>query len=403
MLSVPPAARQTRAWQQKVRSGTREDRTLREITVCIPEHIKDLSLTIPGELAQEIDAATAQIANLEATAGSTLAPISSLLLRTESVASSKIEMISASIEDYARATHGNRSNDSATSMVAATSAISELLSSVTTDRKIGLPQLLNAHRTLMVADSFESDYAGRMRDMQNWVGGSDYSPRHALLIPPPPELLPELLADLIDFCNRADLPALVQATIAHAQFETIHPFTDGNGRIGRALINAVLRARGLTSHVVIPIALALVSSRENYFASLESFRNGDLEPILHSFASATKIAAAASEVTANNLVQISRHWQQTLGRSRTQSAPNRLLELLQAQPAITATDAQQWLGIGTSGTYAALSRLETVGIIHPLTSRQRNQVWAAGAILQELDDLDSRIQSEFRTAVIESN
>ncbi len=403
MLSIPAAARQPRPWQQKMRSGTREDRILREITVCIPENIKNLSLTISSELAQEIDTATAQIVNLESTVGSTLAPISSLLLRTESIASSKIEMISASSEDYTRAAHGNRSNDSATAMVAATSAISELLTSVTTDRHIELPQLLNTHRTLMIADSFESNYAGRMRDMQNWVGGSDHSPRGALLIPPPPEFISDLLEDLITFCHRTDLPALVQATIAHAQFETIHPFTDGNGRIGRALINAVLRTRGLTAHVVIPIASALVSSRENYFASLESFRNGDLEPILRSFAAATRIAAAESEVTANNLVEISLNWQQVLGRSRTQSAPNRLLELLQAQPTITAADAQKWLGVGTSGAYAAISRLETAGIIHPLTSRQRNQVWAAGAILQELDDLDSRIQSEFRGAVKEAN
>lgn len=166
-----------------------------EITVCIPEHIKDLSLTIPAELAGQIDKATAMIVHLEAIVRGVLAPIASLLLRTESIASSKIEMISASSEDYARATRGNRSNDSTTSMVAVMVAISELLSSVTDD-------------------SLESNYASRLRDMQKWVGGSDHSPRGALLIPPPPEVLPELLEDLIALCNRTDLPALLQATIA---------------------------------------------------------------------------------------------------------------------------------------------------------------------------------------------
>ena len=311
-------------------------------------------------------------------------------------------MIAASSEDYARATHGNRSNDSATSMVAATAAIFELVSSVTADRHIRLPQVLDAHRILMSSDSLESNYAGRLRDMQNWVGGSDHSPRGALLIPPPPEAVPELVEDLIAFCKRTDLPALLQATIAHAQFETIHPFADGNGRIGRALINAILRVRGITQHTVIPIASALVTSRENYFASLESFRNGDLEPILRSFASATRIAANESEVTATNLIQILGHWQQVLGRSRKESAPNRLLELLQAIPVITAADAQKWLGVGTSGTYAALARLESAEIIQPLTSRRRNQVWAAGAILNELDDLDSRIQTKFRSVATPS-
>jgi hypothetical protein len=151
------------------------------------------------------------------------------------------------------------------------------------------------------------------------------------------------------------------------------------------------------------MAAALVSSRENYFASLESFRNGDLEPILRSFASASRIAANESAVTANNLIQISVDWQQVLGRSRKDSAPNRLLELLQAQPVITAADAQEWLGVGTSGTYAALARLESAKIIQPLTSRQRNQIWAAGAILNELDDLDARIHTEFRNATNSSH
>ena len=403
MLCIPTASRRVRPWQQKMRSGTHEDRTLREITACIPEQIKDLSPTIPAELAGQIDEATARIVHLEAIAGGVLAPIASLLLRTESIASSKIELIAASSEDYARASHGNRSNDSATSMVAATAAIFELLSSVTADRHIGLQQVLDAHRILMSGDSLESNYAGRLRDVQNWVGGSDHSPRGALLIPPPPEVVPELVEDLIVFCNRTDLPALLQATIAHAQFETIHPFTDGNGRIGRALINAILRVRGITQHTVIPMAAALVSSRENYFASLELFRNGDLEPILRSFASATRIAANESAVTANNLIQISIDWQQILGRSRKSSAPNRLLELLQAQPVITAADAQEWLGVGTSGTYAALKRLESAEIIQPLTSRQRNQIWAAGAILNELYDLDSRIHTEFRSATNSSH
>jgi len=396
MLAIPAATREPRLWQQKNRSGTRADRTLREITVCIPPHLRELTLNIPAELAALVDIATAKIMNLEANAASALTPISALLLRTESIASSKIEMIAASSEDYARAAHGNRSNESATSMVAATAAVVELLRSVTINQDIRLPQLLDAHRILIADDTVESHYAGRVRDMQNWVGGSDHSPNHALLVPPPPELLPELLDDLIVFCNRTDLPALVQATIAHAQFETIHPFTDGNGRIGRALINAILRVRGLTASTVIPVASALVSSRETYFASLESFRNGDLEPILRSFAVATRIAADESAATARNLTQISRNWQDVLGRSRKDSAPNRLLELLQTQPVITAVDAQKWLAVGNSGTYAALARLESAGIIHPLTTRQRNQVWAAGAILQELNDLDTRIQAEFR-------
>ena len=80
-----------------------------------------------------------------------------------------------------------------------------------------------------------------LRTVQNWIGGSDYSPRDALYVPPPPDTVHAYMNDLTEFANRTDIPVLIQAAIAHAQFESIHPFTDGNGRIGRALINTIFR------------------------------------------------------------------------------------------------------------------------------------------------------------------
>ena len=128
-------------------------------------------------------------------------------------------------------------------------------------------------------DALESAAAGELRTVQNWIGGSDFSPRGALYIPPPPETVPGYMDDLVTFADRSDMPALLQAAIAHAQFESIHPFTDGNGRIGRALINTILRRRGATTRVVVPLASALVARRENYFDALGSYRSGDLAPL----------------------------------------------------------------------------------------------------------------------------
>ena len=126
-------------------------------------------------------------------------------------------------------------------------------------------------------DPGESAYAGRLRDMQNWIGGSDHSPRGALYVPPPPETVADYLADLLDYANRDDVPTLVQAAIAHAQFESIHPFTDGNGRIGRALINTVLRRRGATTRVVIPLASAwsrIATGTSTYSPPIEAAASG---------------------------------------------------------------------------------------------------------------------------------
>jgi Fic family protein len=220
-----------------------------------------------------LDTASCAVASLDAAHGPVLSALSGLLLRTESVASSRIENINASGDDYARALHGNQANASAVSMVAPSRALESLIAAVTASRNIELQDLLTAHRSLMANEPGEERNAGRIRDVQNWLGGSDYSPRGALPAPPPPDLLDDLLADLIAFANRRDLPSLLQATLAHAQFETLHPFTDGNGRIGRAMVNAILRARGTTTTIVVPIASALVTRRDAYFEALDAYRS----------------------------------------------------------------------------------------------------------------------------------
>lgn len=126
--------------------------------------------------------------------------------------------------------------------------------------------LLEIHRRLM-AGGRSAQHAGQWRTVQNWIGGSSFNPCGAESVPPPPELVPEL----VDFGNRDDLPAVAQAAIAHAQFETIHPFVDGNGRTGRALIHLVLRSRGLMG-LVAPVSLILATWSDSYIDGLERFR-----------------------------------------------------------------------------------------------------------------------------------
>src|SRR5450755_675484 len=227
----PAHERQTRPWRQAHRGGTRDDRTMSEVTVWLPPLIADRDISIDSPLAANVESAMRGISLLDGTHGVDLEALSALLLRTESVASSKIEEVAASLDDYARALHGIRSNPSAVSMVAATSALEVMVGDVEHDGRIELATVTTAHRALMRDDAHEDGYAGRLRDMQNWIGFSDYSPRGALYVPPPPETVVTYLQDLLAYANRDDLPALVQAAIVHAQFESIHPFTDGNGRI----------------------------------------------------------------------------------------------------------------------------------------------------------------------------
>lgn len=356
------------------------------MVVSLPPSIEDVEVLVPGEIGAECDDAVRAIAALDATRGTHLRPLATLLLRAESVASSKIEHEEATIEDYARALHGSRANGSATAMVAAGGAMDRLLGA-----PIGEESIAAAHGLLLGSEPQEARYAGRWRTMQNWIGGSDHAPRGALYIPPPPERVGPLMTDLVGFARRRDVPIIVQAALAHAQFESIHPFTDGNGRIGRALAAAVVRHRGLAQHVVVPTASALVAQRERYFAALDAYRKGDAGPVVSAFARSALIAAEEARASADLVAGLPVRWREQVGVPRAGSAPSLLVESLATHPIFTTDDVERRLGLPAPTAHRAVERLAAAGVVRPLTSRKRNQVWGAGALLDELDDLGVRI------------
>jgi Fic family protein len=364
---------------------------MREVTVSLPPLIASQDLNLDSKLIAELESAMREISMLDSAYGTNLEALGRLLLRTESVASSKIEAIEASLDDFARASHGIRTNPSAVSMVAASTALDMMISSIARNDRVELSAITTAHKALMRDELSEAQYAGKLRTMQNWIGGSDYSPRGALYVPPPPATVPRYLEDLLTFINRDDLPILVQAAIAHAQFESIHPFTDGNGRIGRALVNTVLRRRGGTTRVVVPLASALVAHRDRYFALLDAYRAGEIRPLIATFAVSSRTAAAEARITATRLSEIPGQWQELLGPFRVGSAVAKLLDLMPAQPVFSAEEVVASLATPRSSVFAAITRLHHAGIVRPLTNRKRDQVWGASSILDELDDLGVRI------------
>jgi Fic family protein len=389
-LSWPSHATAVVPWRQKMRGGSREDRMLADVEVRLPPHIAAAQVAVPAAIVTEMEAAIREVSALDTAHGDHLDSLATLLLRTESVASSKIERIEASVEDYARALHGIKSNDSAISMVASTRALADLIDTVTDGADLERGAILRAHRRLMIEDPIERSYAGRFRDMQNWIGGSDHSPRNAVYVPPPPETVEGYVDDLVAFANRTDVPVLVQAAIVHAQFESIHPFTDGNGRIGRALINTVLRRRGATTRVVVPLASALVARRQDYFDVLGDYRDGDAGPIVRGFSKASGIAAGEARVSATRIAEMPQEWRDRV-RARRGSAASRLLDDLPLRPIFSAEEAEENIGGATSSVYAAIDRLHEAEIIRPLTNRTRDQVWGAADLLDEVKDLGDRI------------
>lgn len=387
-MDWPAHRTETRPWTPRGRHGNHDDRTLRRIEVSIPPRIATLPYDPVGGTARTHEAALIAVTRLEAGYGEHLAPLSDFLLRSESVASSKIEHIDAGWQAFGKALAGGRSSDEAQCQLAAVRALGALVEAAGTG-PVTLADLLHAHRLLMGPDPY-ADTVGALRDVQNWIGGSDHSPIGALYVPPPSELVSALMDDLLVFAARTDLPILAQAAIAHAQFESIHPFTDGNGRIGRALISAILRNRGLTSRITVPLASAMLADTGRYFARLTAYRQGAVDRFVDYVAAGTVHAGEAAAESAARLAALPNRWRD-IARPRAKSADEALLNTLLAVPIFNADTARQITGTTDASTYKALGRLTAAGILEVLSTGARNRVWAAADVLAELDALSAAI------------
>jgi len=266
-------------WATDLDAGlSRRDRRSCDYDAYVPDVLAGRRIALDGDTAADIADAERAIATLDAGAV-TLADTEALariLLRAECVASSRIEGLEVGARRLLRAEAAQELGEQPTDMTAIEvlaniNAMSSAIQGISPGNPITVDQLLAFHRTLL-ADTRLSAHAGVIRNEQNWIGGSNYNPCSAAFIPPPPEYVPGLLEDLCRFGNDDTLPAVAQAAIAHAQFETIHPFVDGNGRTGRALIHLVLRRRGLATRTLLPISLVLATWANDYIVGLEATR-----------------------------------------------------------------------------------------------------------------------------------
>lgn len=395
-IDWPPHGSEVLPWRQEIRGGIRADRMLTEVSTSVPPLIAELDYVMPGDLAQLSDRALTALGAMDGAATGQPAAMARFMIRSESVASSKIERVAASTADFARALAGQKSNSSAVSMVAASAAVSTMVAASGTRGAIHRTDILTAHKALMRDDPDEGPYAGRLRDSQNWIGGSDYSPRNALYVAPDHARVDGLIADLVAFANRDDLPTLVQATIAHAQFESIHPFGDGNGRIGRALIGAILRRRGVTGNTVVPVASGLLARRDDYFDALGSYRAGDVHPLLELMLRSAIAAADEGRVSLQRIKKLPEQWAEQVDARRGSTAAS-LLPAFFDNPVMSINDVEEVAGAASPRLYAAIDRLEAASVIQEITGRKRDRVWAAIDLMAELDDLDLRIAAAMKS------
>ena len=262
--------------------------------------------------------------------------------------------------------------------------------------------LIEIHGRLLTRTRFE-EYGATFRTQQNWIGGNDDNPCNADFVPPPPEHVPDLVSDLIGFCNDDSLPAVAQAAIAHAQFETIHPFVDGNGRTGRALIHLVLRRRGLSPRVLPPVSLILATWAKDYIGGLAATRYGGsatskaasvgVNLWIGRFAAACVRAVNDAVTFEQKALAIEAEWRRQLGRVRARSAADLLLRLLVGAPVVSVNSAADLIDRSFVRTNEAVSRLVQAGVLKQVTIGRRNRAFEAPAIIDAFTALERQLAS----------
>lgn len=394
MTNWPPHTTEQRAWTTAADSrdsgGRRppvEDRAVTEISASIPPRIAELDPELDRPAREAVEAAQIAAVRLDASGGQHLAALSGFLLRSESVASSKIERINPDPAESAKAFAGIEAGRDARLVAAAATAVTSLIDS---PRPLDNGAIIEAHRVLLHDDPSQASELGRYRDVQNWIGGSDFSPRNARYVPPPADLVEPLMEDLVRFAARTDFGAVAQAAVLHAQFESIHPFTDGNGRIGRALINTMLRHRNVTRLVVVPVASVMLADVERYFDQLGRCRDGDANTFVAYLAQALIAACDAAAESAEALALLPERWLD-IARPRANSSAALLIDVLAASPVLTSASAGKLIGTTPKATLGGLDQLESAGVLTEITGNGRDRVWVAHDVLDEMDRLDERI------------
>ncbi|CAN5839515.1 Fic family protein [soil metagenome] len=351
----------------------------------IPASIAEFAATLPAAVLADAEEASNEITRFDAELGDEIAPFSSVLLRSESAASSNIENLTASARAIAEAEAlGDTSRRNAALIVSNTEAMK---AAVALADQLDENAILAMHAALM-RDSNPSS-AGRWRTEQVWIGGGNFGPRGADYIAPHHSRIPDTIADLLAFSRRTDVPTLPQMAIAHAQFETIHPFTDGNGRTGRALIQAMLRHKRLTRQITVPVSAGLLSNTDAYFDALGSYRRGDIAPIVARLSEASLLAVANGRQLVAELRSIREEWNSRI-TARRDSAVYRVADLLIKHPVFNAQFLQRELAIRTGNARRYVDPLVEAGIIVEFTDRARNRAWRTPEVLSALDAFATR-------------
>jgi Fic family protein len=351
----------------------------------ITPEIADQEVRLPSQLQADAEEAAVLLSRFDAQAGAAVLPFASILLRSESASSSQIENLTSSARAVAESELGERDEGNAALIVRNVRAMSAALALADdlTDETI------IAMQSALLAD-IEPEETGRYRTKQVWIGGNSISPHRADYVAPYYSRVPDAMADMLRFATRTDVPVIAHIAIVHAQFESIHPFLDGNGRTGRALVQSLLRRRGTTTNVAVPVSAGLLHDLHVYFDALTAYREGGVEPIVEVFTRAAGSAVRNGNILCGDIRQIQEQFEDALGGVRADSAARRIAALSFEHPVLNAGLIQARLHVADQTAYRALDVLAERGVLTLGKSKKRNRIWIATDITDALDRFADR-------------
>lgn len=346
-------------------------------------------LKLSGTVQKALDEALLALGRLDG-AAATL-PDTQLLLytyvRKEAVLSSQIEGTQSTLDDLLAHELGEAPGVPLAD-VAEVSRYVEAMTYGLERLRDGFPLsnrlLREMHGILLTAGRGAKKAPGEFRGSQNWIGGT--RPGNSAFVPPPPQEVSRCMGDLETFLH-SDTPAVIKAALAHVQFETIHPFLDGNGRIGRLLITLLLCNEGVLREPLLYSSLYFKQHRQQYYSELNAVReSGDFERWIEFIAAAIRVSADQATETGRRISTV--FWEdRDRVRSMGRQAPTVLLiqEALQAKPLATIATLTRATGLTTPTVTSALHELAKLGVVRETTGRARGRVFAYARYLDVLN------------------
>jgi len=338
----------------------------RKVRAFVPTLLAHRDLTLDAPTAARSATASIEITHAAEAMHLEYEPLARLLLRSEGVASSYIEGVAAPIVEVVLVEQrlGTHHPGAAAWVAGNLAALSQAVEHSHGSASLDVATLCQWHRTLMTGSPTPERYVGVVRSEQGWIGGS--SPLDAHLVTPPPHSLAALLDDLMSYVNRVDVDPIAQAAICHAQFEIVHPFGDGNGRVGRVLV-AWLLTRRLSLLVPPPISVAIAADVAGYSSGLALFRLDDHASWIKWFANAVAAGSKTQRSLISNVDHIKQQWHDRLASSerktRSDAAVYAALDLIPRRLVLTSQTLVEGLGISRKASLATLRRLVQLGIL----------------------------------------